>query len=238
MYKFPSSLIMVMMVLHSQIAYSELSGSISVVSDYRARGISQSGEKPAVQGWVEYFHESGFYAGWWGSNVDYYRSSDPHDNKERVEHDLYIGYFNQLGENLSYDITYYEYIYPGTESDVDFSELVLGVDFYNLRMVYWYTNDSFNTGEDYSYIEANYTVPLPSGFSLTFHAGYSFGDALDLAIFGYKEYLNYSITLDKSFAGLNLSIGYSDTNIDGKFVVNDDYNANQNAVLFSVSKEF
>ena len=59
-----------------------------------------------------------------------------------------------------------------------------------------------------------------------------------MAVFGFEEYLDYSITLDKRLAGLNLSIGYSDTNIGGEFVVNDDYNANQNAVLFSVSKEF
>ncbi|MEZ0123740.1 MAG: TorF family putative porin [Candidatus Reddybacter sp.] len=238
MNKFPSTLIIIILILHSQIVYSELGGSISVVSDYRARGISQSGEKPAVQGWIEYFHQSGFYAGWWGSNVDYYRSGDPLDNKERVEHDLYLGYFKQLGENLSYDITYYEYVYTGTESDVDFSEVVLGVDFYNLRMVYWYTNDSFNTGENYSYIEADYKVSLPRGFSLTFHGGYSFGDALDLAVFGFEEYLDYSIALDKNFAGVDLSIGYSDTNIGDRFVVNDNYNANQNAVLFSVSKKF
>ena len=83
MNKFPGLLIIIMMTLHSQIAYSELGGSISLVSDYRARGVSQSREKPAVQGWIEYFHESGFYAGWWGSNVDYYRSSDPLDNSQQ-----------------------------------------------------------------------------------------------------------------------------------------------------------
>ena len=238
MHKFPGIFVIIIMISHSQVSYSELGGSISLVSDYRARGVSQSGEKPAVQAWLEYFHESGFYAGWWASNLDYYSSSDPLDNKERVEHDLYIGYFKQLGENLSYDLTYYEYILPGTESDVDFNEIVLGIDYYKLRMVYWYTNDSFNTGEDYSYIEADYKVPLPRDFSLTFHGGYSFGDALDLAIFGFEEYLDYSISLDKNLAGIDLSIAYLDTNIDGRFVVNNDYNANQNAVLFSVSKKF
>ena len=238
MNKFVSSLIITMAILHSHIVCAELSGSVSLVSDYRARGISQSGENPAVQSWLQYFHNSGFYAGWWASNVDYYRSSDSLDNKERVEHDLYIGYYSQLGENLSYDFTYYEYIYPGTESDVDFSEIVLGVDYYNLRMVYWYTNDSFNTGEDYSYLEADYKVALPGELVLVFHAGYSFGDALDLAVFGFKEYLDYSLTLEKTLGGLDLSIGYTDTNIGGNFVINNDYNANQNALLFSLSRKF
>ena len=238
MKRFFSSFVVAIMVLHSQSVLAQLGGSITLVSDYRARGISQSGEKPAIQGWVEYFHNSGFYAGWWGSNVDYYSSSDSFDNEERVEHDLYIGYFNQLNDDLSYDVTFYEYFYPGTKSDVDFNEVVIGVDYYNLRMVYWYANDSFNTGEDYSYFEADYRVALPMNFGLTFHAGYSFGDALDLALFGYEEYLDYSLTVDKNIVGLDFSVGYSDTNIGGKFVTNNNYNANQGTLLFSLSKAF
>ncbi len=233
-----SSLIITMMILHSHAVCAELSGSLSLVSDYRARGISQSGEKPAVQGWVQYFHDSGFYAGWWASHVDYYRSSDSFDNKERVEHDFYIGYFSQINENLSYDFTFYDYLYPNTESDVDHSEVALGVDYKSLRMVYWYTEDSFNTGEEYSYIEADYRMVLPGSVGLTFHAGYSFGDALDLAVFGFEEYLDYAITLDKNIAGLDLSIGYSDTNIGGSFVINKNYSANQNALILTCSKKF
>jgi uncharacterized protein (TIGR02001 family) len=232
------SLIIAVAISLSQAARAELSGSLSLVSDYRARGISQSGEDPAIQAWIEYFHDSGFYTGWWASNLDYYSSSDPFDNKERAEHDFYIGYFRQVGENLSYDLTYYEYFLPGAESNVDFSEIALGVDYHSLRVVYWTTNDAFNTGEDYKYIEADYRVSLPKEFGLTFHLGYSFGNALDLALFGFKEYLDYALTVDKSVAGLDVSIGYSDTNIDGNFVVNSDYNANQNALVFSLTKKF
>jgi uncharacterized protein (TIGR02001 family) len=239
MQKYLSSLLVTTtIVFQIQVVSAEWGGSITLVSDYRARGISQSGEEPAVQGWIEYFDDSGFYAGWWGSNLDYYRSGDPFDNEEWVEHDLYIGYFKQLSENLSYDFTYYEYFLPGTKSDVDFNEIALGIDYYNLRVVYWYTNDTFNTGKDYSYIEAGYKVALPMNFGLTFHAGYSFGNALELAVFGFNEYLDYSLTVDKSIAGLDLSIAYSDTNIDGNSVVNNNYNANQNALIFSLSKEF
>ncbi len=238
MNKYLSSLMGIIMLLHVQAASAGFSGSLTLVSEYRIRGISQSGEKPAVQGWLEYFHDSGFYAGWWGSNVDFYSSSDPFDNKERLENDLYIGYFNQLNDNLSYDFTYFEYFYSGAKSDVDFNEVVLGVDYYNLRMVYSYANDVFNTGEDYSYIEADYKIELPMSFGLALHAGYSFGDALDSAVLGFDEYLDYSVTVDKNIAGLGFSVGYFDTNIGGKFVINNNYNANQNAFIFSVSKEF
>lgn len=238
MNKYLGRLIITWTVVYAEASSAEWGGSMTLVSDYRARGISQSGEQPAVQGWIEYSHDSGFYAGWWGSNLDYYRSGDPFDNEERVEHDLYVGYFKQLSEHLSYDFTYYEYFLPGTKSDVDFSEISLGADYRNLRAVYWHTNDTFNTGEDYRYIEAGYKLALPMNFGLTFHAGYSFGNALDLAVFGFHEYFDYSLTVDKSIAGLDLSVGYSDTNIDGNSVVNNNYNANQNALIFSAAKTF
>src|SRR3546814_13206433 len=44
--------------------------SAAVVSDYRFRGVSQTGEDAAIQGSIGISHESGLYAGVWGSSVD------------------------------------------------------------------------------------------------------------------------------------------------------------------------
>src|SRR3546814_14373617 len=46
-----------------------LSGGIAVTSDYRFRGISLSNEKVAVQPTLTVSHESGLYAGAWGSSL-------------------------------------------------------------------------------------------------------------------------------------------------------------------------
>ena len=46
-----------------------LSGGISVVSDYRFRGISLSDEEIALQPTLTLSHESGLYAGVWGSTM-------------------------------------------------------------------------------------------------------------------------------------------------------------------------
>src|SRR3546814_17452941 len=46
-----------------------LSGGIAVTSDYRFRGISLSNEKVAVQPTMTVSHQSGFYAGVWGSSL-------------------------------------------------------------------------------------------------------------------------------------------------------------------------
>jgi uncharacterized protein (TIGR02001 family) len=40
-----------------------LTGNLTLVSDYRFRGISQSYKLPAVQGGIDYAHSSGLYVG-------------------------------------------------------------------------------------------------------------------------------------------------------------------------------
>ncbi|MEN8675919.1 MAG: TorF family putative porin, partial [Alteriqipengyuania sp.] len=43
----------------------EISGNVSLVSDYRFRGVSFSDEDIAIQGGIDLAHESGFYVGTW-----------------------------------------------------------------------------------------------------------------------------------------------------------------------------
>src|SRR2546426_6418696 len=50
-------------------APSPLTGNMTLVTDYRFRGISQTLGKPAFQGGFDYAHASGFYLGNWNSNV-------------------------------------------------------------------------------------------------------------------------------------------------------------------------
>jgi len=47
------------------------SANIGAVSNYVWRGVTQTGDQPAVQGGLDVAHESGFYAGTWVSNVDF-----------------------------------------------------------------------------------------------------------------------------------------------------------------------
>jgi hypothetical protein len=44
----------------------KITGSAAVVSQYRFRGISQSNNRPAVQGAITVAHSSGFYVSTWG----------------------------------------------------------------------------------------------------------------------------------------------------------------------------
>ena len=48
---------------------SPIVANVTVVNDYRYRGISQSNFKPAIQGGFDYAHDSGFYVGNWNSSI-------------------------------------------------------------------------------------------------------------------------------------------------------------------------
>ncbi|RZJ96113.1 MAG: hypothetical protein EON88_08495 [Brevundimonas sp.] len=72
----------------------DVSFNIGVVSDYVFRGFSQTDEDPAIQGGIDITTESGFYAGVWASNVDFYDSTD-------AEVDGYVNDPNGSGYNYA-----------------------------------------------------------------------------------------------------------------------------------------
>src|SRR5438046_9886946 len=50
-------------------APSPVTGNMTIASDYRFRGISQTYKGPAIQGGIDYAHSSGLSLGNWNSNV-------------------------------------------------------------------------------------------------------------------------------------------------------------------------
>src|ERR1700694_2456994 len=46
-------------------------GNVGLFSQYVFRGLTQTNEKPAVQGGFDLGHKSGFYAGTWASNISW-----------------------------------------------------------------------------------------------------------------------------------------------------------------------
>ena len=85
-------------------ASAEVSGSVTVVSDYLFRGVTQTNENPALQGGVTWNHDSGFYAGAWGSSISWLSDADP-DVSSQVELDGFIGYAADFGDSgIGYDV--------------------------------------------------------------------------------------------------------------------------------------
>lgn len=75
------------MALLTGTAHAGVSGTVTATNDYDFRGISQSATDIALQGSLDWAHDSGFFLGAWASNVDF--SSPGADFKEDIEVDLY-----------------------------------------------------------------------------------------------------------------------------------------------------
>src|SRR3546814_15243810 len=65
-----------------------VTGSATIVSDYRFRGISLSDRDATIQGGFGVSHDSGFYVGTWGSGLSGFGSI----SGSNTEIDVYVGY--------------------------------------------------------------------------------------------------------------------------------------------------
>jgi len=96
-----------------------IGGSLSVVSDYVYRGISQTNEQPALQGDVHYVGSRGFSVGLWASSVEL----NSWDGRS-MELDAYLAYRLPLSVDWATKITAVHYAYPlNSRFDYDYDEV-------------------------------------------------------------------------------------------------------------------
>jgi uncharacterized protein (TIGR02001 family) len=94
-------------------APSPITGNAGLFSQYIFRGLTQTGGKPALQGGVDYAHESGLYAGTWLSNISWIEDAGAARNSS-LEWDFYGGYKGTFGKSdFGYDVGVLQYYYPG-----------------------------------------------------------------------------------------------------------------------------
>jgi len=194
----------------------------TVTSDYDWRGITQTQEDPAFQLGVNWTHDSGFYLGAWGSNVDF-GPGDP-----SVEVDLFGGFTGgDATESFAYDVgvNYYTYMDAGS---LNFVELYAGITKGPFAAKLWFSPEfAGDGGKEEFYLEGNVTYPLPSGFSILGHVGYSTGDGIKVYNGTDDSYLDYSAGVGYGFKNLNLN---------AKYVNSNDLNGpGRNAWIFSIS---
>jgi len=191
-----------------------LSGTLT--SDYVFRGISQSQESAALQGSVNVGHESGFYAGVWGSSVDFTPKDSDFEDDANFEVDLYVGYGWEFGEGFSGDVSLVRYVYPGTEEgfDYDYNELI-GKFGYNdfIFFTVGYSNDVFNTSETGIYygLSGSYALPWWE-LELTGEVGrYTLDEDT-----GFEDYTHYGVGIGRSFGPVSTSINWVNTDGNGE----------------------
>jgi uncharacterized protein (TIGR02001 family) len=214
----------------TKIGDAEISANVGFVSEYSFRGIAQSNEEPALQGGFDVSHSSGFYAGIWGSNVEF--------GDATLETDLYAGYSNSIG-NFSYDVGALYYMYPGADNnlDYDYYELsaALGYDFqvFSASASVNYAPDNFGDSGHAEYYALSVDVPLPSDFSLNGHFGHQ--EIEDNAAFGVEDYNDWGVGLGYSWQGFDFALSYIDTDLDEPTECADGCDQK---VIFGISRSF
>lgn len=214
----------------------------TLTNDYDFRGNSQSATDPALQGSVDFAHDSGWYVGAWASNIDFFEPDADPD----YELDLYTGFTGSTEAGLGWDAGIIYYAYP-QESDFDYVEIYGSLSYEWFKGKLWYSNafggdaaealaQSAAGTDDVAawYLEGNATIPLPQNFSILLHAGLSTGDYWDNA-FG-DDQIDYAVGIGYTAGKFNLGLKYVDT--DGDIVVRSDEFNNEGRVVFTIATTF
>ncbi len=219
---------------------SPITANVTVVNDYRYRGISQSNFNPAIQGGFDYAHDSGFYIGNWNSSIswitDQYgpaNSAAPGPIKSApIEMDFYAGFKKELiAPGFASDIGVLQYYYP-------ISGVIDTSSFKNFNTTEIYAAQNFTAGPVTGFLKFSYAVTTLFGFygstgsnytDLTLnydtgiwgitanaHVGYQYfagSNASNVSNSSLYTYTDWKLGLTKDFGGgLSLSAAYVDTN--------------------------
>lgn len=231
-------------------AASPLTGNVTVTSDYRFRGLSQTYKQPAVQGGIDWAHSSGFYLGNWNSSV----SGNQFPNGAGLEMDFYGGYKFPVGGDVTVDVGALYYYYPGAfyngfsgKPKLDNFELYAGAVFGPFSgKIFYAVSDFFGLDETVGgkssngsyYLDFNYSTEILPKLTLLAHLGYqSVKNYSNLSYTDYKIGVTYDWTgwlLGAAFVGTNAEkTPYTVFNGAGesKFVGN-------NTLVLSIGKTF
>jgi hypothetical protein len=195
----------------------------------------------AVQGGITIAHQSGLYAGVWGSNLAGWGTF----GGANMELDLIGGYKAKLADNATLDVGLTWYMYPGGADKTDFAEpyvklsgtagpatLTAGAAYAPKQQA---TGKWYNTGTDAA--NGAYNNPGDKGDNLYLwgdgalalagtpitakgHIGHSRGqDGLGpnaTAVAPTGEYWDWSLGADATYKNLNFNLSYIDTDISNR----------------------
>ncbi len=215
-----------------------ISGSATVASDYRFRGVSQTDKNVAVQGGITVAHESGVYIGTWGSNLAGWGTF----GGANLELDLIAGYKHSFGDaTVDAGVTWYTY--PGGFDETDVVEfygkvsgtagpatLSAGVFYAPKQTSLSYVTASATPlipgdgrKEDNIYLSGDAAAGVPNTpVTLKAHIGYSDGNpglgpnGTSMAPTG--KYWDWLLGADFAYKNLTLGVAYVDTDLSNSEV--------------------
>ena len=194
-----------------------VSANVSLVTDYRFRGVSLSGGDPAIQGGLDVAHDSGFYAGVWASSID----GGP--SYGEMEFDIYGGWSGQLSEGVSVDVGLLYYLYPSEELglDTDYWEPYASIGFNlgpaeaTVGAAYAWEQDSLG-GDDNLYVYTDLSTGLPgTPLTVTGHLGYTDGVLAPPLLAGDTDDSGLDWSIGASYSAGPIEVGLSYIGVEG-----------------------
>ena len=195
-----------------------VTGSVGVVTDYRFRGVSLSAGDPAVQGGFTLTHESGFYAGTWGSSLDAGAAYG------ELELDVFGGWSGSVAEGVGLDVGLLYYAYPSNPAgaEVEYIEPyatvsgTLGPVQAKLGVAYAWEQDSLG-GNDNLYVFTKFAAGIPNTpISLSAGVGYTDGALAPPLLAGTTDDTGFDWNVGASVTVLgNVSLGVTYRGVEG-----------------------
>ena len=237
-----------------------LTANVSLTSDYRYRGISQSNLQPAIQGGFDYAHSSGFYIGNWNSSISWISDAASAAGKSTsapVEMDFYAGFKHEWSKGFTADVGILQYYFPtsgatGFTTNPNTTELYAAQNFtfdsvtgylkfsYAATTIFGFSNSA---GSNYTDLTVNYDTGV-WGLTLNAHAGYQYvaGTASGASVSNDSlfSYTDWKLGVTKDFgSGLTLGVAYLGTNAKKGAYVNPQGKAlGGDTVLATLTKTF
>jgi uncharacterized protein (TIGR02001 family) len=216
---------------------SPVTANVTVVNDYRFRGISQTNYQPAIQGGFDYAHESGLYIGNWNSTINWVSNTTANTVKAPLEMNFYGGFKKELiAPGFASDFGVLQYYYPqsgGPYPDISMlnpnTTEIYAAQNYTLGPVTGFGKVSYgltnifgipnSTGSYYLDLTSNYDTGF-WGLSLNGHIGYQYVAGQPSTPAGWSastpgnlSYTDWKLGVTKDFGGgLSLAASYVSTN--------------------------
>jgi uncharacterized protein (TIGR02001 family) len=205
---------------------SPWSHTLGLYSQYISRGVTYTSGHPAVQASVQYSAPSGWYGGFWMSNVN-----DAFIHDATLETDPYGGYAT-IWRRVALDVGFWRWTFlnaslPQSRQKYDTIELYASATWRWCNFRYWHeVTDYFgldqqSAASDYGlaanggsrgshYLEGNFTFDVGPGLSLGLHAGRQV-----VHHYHFLDFSDYRVGLDQDFGqGWAAGIAYSQTTAD------------------------
>jgi uncharacterized protein (TIGR02001 family) len=156
----------VWLALVSASVSAQISGTTSLVSNYRLRGVSLSENKPAAQFGVAYDDAQGWYAGAFASTVELVVS--PRRELQTVP---FVGYAWRAAGGLSWEVGTDYSFFTGSARNYNYPEAYFGVASESLSGRLYYSPRYFGQSSGAIYGEVNGTQLLIERVRLLAHLG-------------------------------------------------------------------